>query len=220
MNRLWYPTCMNYRFIAIEGNIGSGKTTLAHMLAEHYGAQLLLEGFENNAFLPRFYENPERYAFSLEMSFLAERYQQLREVLSGTSLFNTLTISDYYLSKSLIFARTNLADDEYRLFWQLFHIMFQSIPKPDLLVYLYTPVEQLRENIRKRGRPYEQGIGADYLAKIQEQYLDFLRKHGDQLRVLLVNMEQGDFVARSEDFQRIVEAIEAGSNHMQYRLDF
>lgn len=199
---------MNYNYIAIEGNIGAGKTTLAKMLAEHYKADLLLERFEDNPFLPKFYKEPDRYAFPLELSFLADRYHQLSNYVLGPNLFSSLTVSDYFLSKSLIFAKTTLSGDEYRLFWQLFEIMFQSVPKPDLMVYLYTPIEKLRQNIEKRGRNYEKEIKSDYLQRIQSQYLDFLRKHGDQMRILLIDTSDLDFVANSVDFQQIVENIE------------
>ncbi len=198
---------MDYRFIAVEGNIGSGKTTLAKLIASHFGASLLLEKFEKNEFLPKFYASPKRYAFPLELSFLAERFQQLKGIHNGTDLFQSLTIADYFLSKSLVFARTNLADDEYKLFWQLFHIMFQSIPKPDLLIYLYTPVPRLLENIKKRGRDYEQNIDDLYLERIQRQYIEFLTKNADHLKVLIVNMEHGDFVKNPDHLQCIIDEI-------------
>lgn len=199
---------MEYSYIAIEGNIGAGKTTLARMLAKHYEADLLLEQFEDNPFLPKFYKDPDRYAFPLELSFLADRYHQLNKHVTGPNLFSSLTISDYFLSKSLIFAKTTLSEDEFRLFWQLFEIMFQSVPKPDLMVYLYCPLEKLRENIRKRGRHYEQEIESDYLERIQTQYLDFFRKHGHQMRILVVDTSDLDFVAHNEHFLQIVEKIE------------
>ena len=167
---------MEYNYISIEGTIGAGKTTLAEMLSSHYGADLILEQFEDNPFLPKFYEEPERYAFPVELTFLAERYQQIKRRNVGPNLFNQLAIGDYFLSKSLIFAGTNLKEDEYRLFRELFDIMFQSIPKPDLLIYLYAPVEKLQENIKMRGRAYEQDIESAYLEQIQNQYLEFLRK--------------------------------------------
>ncbi len=199
---------MNYNFIAVEGNIGAGKTTLTHKLAAHYGAQLLLEKFEDNTFLPKFYAEPERYAFPLELSFLAERYQQLNQKNTGPNLFSDLIISDYFLSKSLIFARTNLSEEEFRLFWQLFDIMFQSVTKPDLLIYLYAPVDKLIKNIIHRGRPYEQDIQVSYLERIQLQYLDFLRKHAGQLRVLVIDTSELDFVANPSDFESILFQIE------------
>ncbi len=209
---------MDYNFIAVEGNIGAGKTTLSRMISEYYSARLLLESFEDNTFLPRFYKEPERYAFSLEMSFLAERYHQLNSGLQGPSLFSQLTVADYFISKSLIFARTNLNSDEYKLFSQLYSIMFRNIPKPDLLIYLYTPVEQLMRNIRKRGRRYEQGIRVDYLESIQQQYLEFLRKHGSQMRILLLDTSGLDFVKNREDFLSILSIIERPTEkgvHMQ-----
>lgn len=199
---------MEYNFIAVEGNIGAGKTTLAKMLARHYKADLVLEGFEDNAFLPKFYKDPERYAFPVELSFLADRYQQLNQRGIGPNLFSSLTVSDYFISKSLIFARTNLSEDEYRLFWQLFEIMFQSLPKPDLLIYLYSPVEKLMSNIRKRGRRYEQNIQTAYLERIQQQYLDFLRQHSGQLRVVLLDTSSADFVKNPKDFQKILSIVE------------
>jgi deoxyadenosine/deoxycytidine kinase len=202
---------LNYRYIAVEGNIGAGKTTLSRLIAEKYGASLILEQFEHNEFLPKFYANPDRYAFPLELSFLAERYQQLKEIQSNSNLFQSLTVSDYFLSKSLIFARINLTEEEYKLFWQLFDIMFQSIPKPDLLIYLYSPIEKLQDNIRKRGRVYEQKIDAGYLEKIQSQYLEFLNKNAKQLKVLLINMNDRDFVNNHSDLKTILNTIELQS---------
>lgn len=198
----------NYNYISIEGTIGAGKTTLAKMLAKHYDAKLVLEQFENNEFLPKFYNDPERYAFTVELSFLAERYQQIKKNELGPNLFNELTIADYFLSKSLVFASSNLKEDEYKLFREVFDIMFHSVPKPDLLVYLYVPVERLLTNIRKRGRRYEQNITYDYLQRIQDQYLEFLRKYADQLKVLILDVSELDFVKNEQDFNSIVEIIE------------
>jgi len=199
---------MDYNFIAVEGNIGAGKTTLSQMLAEHYGAELLLEGFEDNAFLPKFYREPERYAFPLELSFLAERFHQLNARAAGPNLFSSLTVSDYFISKSMIFARTNLSVDEYKLFRQLFDIMFQSMPKPDLLIYLYAPVEKLLLNIRRRGRRYEQNIDEAYLHSIQQQYLDFLRKQSGHMRIHLLDTSNIDFVENRADFEAILSIVE------------
>lgn len=198
----------DYNFIAVEGNIGAGKTTLAQKLSEHYRAELLLERFDDNHFLPKFYKEPERFAFPLELSFLAERFHQLHGSSLGPNLFSSLTVSDYYISKSLIFARTNLSEDEYKLFWQLFDIMFQNIPKPDLLIYLYAPVEKLLRNIKMRGRPYEQDINSEYLIDLQSQYLEFLRKQSAQMRVLLLDTSGIDFVKSHNDFERILSVIE------------
>ena len=197
-----------YNYISIEGAIGAGKTTLARMLSKYYGSKLILEQFEDNAFLPKFYNDPDRFAFSLELSFLAERYQQIRKNELGPNLFGDLVIADYFLSKSLVFASSNLKDDEYKLFREVFDIMFQSVPKPDLLVYLYVPVDKLMGNIRKRGRRYEQNISFEYLERIQNQYLEFLRKYADQLRVLVLDVSELDFVKNEQDFKSIVKIIE------------
>lgn len=198
----------HYNYISIEGTIGAGKTTLAKMLAEYYGAELILEQFEDNSFLPGFYEDPEKYAFPVELSFLAERYQQIKKIGPGPNLFDEIFISDYFLSKSLVFASTNLKKEEYKLFREVFDIMFDTIPKPDLLVYLYVPVEKLLDNIRKRGRRYEQNIPYDYLERIQNQYLEFFRKYSDQLKVLVLDVSELDFVKNEQDFKSIVKVLE------------
>ncbi len=197
-----------YNYISIEGTIGAGKTTLAKMLSKYYGSKLILEQFEDNAFLPKFYKDPDRFAFSLELSFLAERYQQIKKNELGPNLFGDLAIADYFLSKSLVFASSNLKDDEYKLFREVFDIMFNTVPKPDLLVYLYVPIEKLMENIRKRGRRYEQNISYEYLERIQNQYLEFVRKYADQLRVLVLDVSELDFVKNEQDFKSIVKIIE------------
>ena len=199
---------MKHRYIAIEGNIGSGKTSLAHKLAERYGAELILEEFENNEFLPKFYADPRRYAFPVEMAFLAERYGQLHRSYPGESLFAPLTISDYYLSKSLIFASSNLEEEELRLFRRVFDIMFQKLTKPDLLVYLYATTDRLLENIRMRGRRYEQNITDAYLQRIQNRYLDFLRKQSDRMPVMVIDVSKTDFVHQNRAFEDIVDAIQ------------
>lgn len=196
-----------YNYISIEGTIGAGKTTLAKMLSQYFDSKLILESFEDNAFLPGFYEDPERYAFPVELSFLAARHQQLKRIAPGPNLFNELFISDYFLSKSLVFASTNLKEEEYKLFRDVFDIMFQTIPKPDLLIYLYQPVEQLLANIRKRGRRYEQNIPDDYLERIQAQYLEFFRKYADHLKVIILDVSNLDFVKNEQDFKSIVNVI-------------
>jgi len=147
-----------YQFIAIEGNIGAGKTSLAKLIAEKCNAKLILEEFEDNSFLPKFYKDPERFAFPLELSFLAERFQQLKDKLASKDMFKTFTIADYFINKSLIFSRKTLQTDEFKLYNTLFEIINQSLIKPDLLVYLYANVDTLQSNIKKRGRDYEQEI--------------------------------------------------------------
>jgi deoxyadenosine/deoxycytidine kinase len=197
-----------YNFIAIEGNIGAGKTSLATRIAHDFNARLILEQFEENAFLPKFYENPEKYAFPLELTFLAERYQQLKEVLVSQDLFKAFTISDYFIHKSLIFAGRNLAGDEFTLYSRLFNIIENVLPKPDLLIYLYLGLDQLKKNIQFRGRSYEQNIGTEYLEKIQQGYLDFLRQQ-NKMRILVLDTNHLDFVNKESDYQAIVKLISA-----------
>lgn len=197
---------MNYNYIAIEGNIGAGKTSLATKIAKQYNAKLILEQFEDNAFLPKFYRDPSKYAFPLELTFLAERYQQLKEQLIHKDLFASFTISDYFIFKSLIFAKKTLAEDELRLYTRLFYIINDTLPKPDLFVYLYVEVPKLKQNIIKRGRDYEQNIEHEYLAKIQEGYLDFIRQQTD-LKVLMLDINRVDFVHNEDDYQKVLDVI-------------
>jgi len=195
-----------YNYIVIEGNIGAGKTSFATRLAEECNARLILEQFEENSFLPKFYEDPARYAFPLELSFLADRYQQLKGQFGASDMFKTFTIADYFIFKSLIFASRNLEQLEFGLYSKLFAIVSSVVPKPDLIVYLYLSLDNLKKNIQKRGRPYEQNIQFDYLEKIQTGYLDFLRQQPDQ-RVLLIDTNDLDFVERNEDYLWMKEVI-------------
>jgi deoxyguanosine kinase len=195
-----------HNFIVIEGNIGAGKTTLATKMSERNNTRLILEQFEGNPFLPKFYQNREKYAFPLELSFLAERYHQLKDELSRQDLFQPGIISDYFFLKSLIFAKANLDEAEYELYTKLFHIIHDSLPKPDLFVFLYHDIERLLLNIKLRGRDYEQSITSDYLIKIQNAYFDFLKQIPD-LRVLIINVNYLDFAKNEEHFARISEII-------------
>lgn len=188
-----------YNYIVIEGNIGAGKTSLSTLLAEEYNARLILEQFEENSFLPKFYEDPARYAFPLELSFLADRYQQLKSQFTSSDMFKSFTIADYFIFKSLIFASKNLEPLEFGLYSKLFAIVSSVVPKPDLIVYLYLSIDNLKKNIQKRGRPYEQQIQFVYLDKIQSGYLDFLRQQPD-LRVLLIDTNGVDFVNNNDDY--------------------
>jgi len=197
---------MNYKFIVIEGNIGAGKTSLSHKIAEEYNAKLILEQFANNPFLPKFYEDHEKYSFPLEMSFLADRYNQLKKELSERDLFKSFTIADYYFMKSLIFSKQTLKDDEYNLYRQFFHIIYNSLPKPDLYVYLHSNVDKLLSNIKSRGREYEQDISADYLQKIQDSYFEFFKQQ-QELSFLIIDTNNIDFVNKLEDFKKISKAI-------------
>lgn len=192
--------------IVIEGNIGAGKTTLATKISEDFNAKLVLEGFADNPFLPKFYKDQNRYAFPLEMSFLADRYQQLSDDLTQLDLFKKFTVADYFIFKSLIFARVTLAEDEYRLYHKIFDIMYKEIPKPDLYVYLYQNTEQLLANIKKRGRSYEQEIPSDYLDKINKGYLEFIKQKKD-LNVLVIDVSDKDFVENQQDYISILELL-------------
>jgi deoxyguanosine kinase len=195
-----------YNFISIEGCIGAGKTSLATRISKQYNAKLILERFEENPFLPKFYTEPQKYAFPLELSFLADRYSQLKEQLISQDIFASFTISDYYIIKSLIFARKTLEADELDLYSRLFSIINAALPRPDLLVYLYVDIEHLQRNIQKRGRSYEQNIEDVYLQKIQEGYFDFIRQQQD-MRVLIIDNNSIDFVNNEEDYERIVNVI-------------
>jgi deoxyguanosine kinase len=194
-------------YIAIEGNIGAGKTTLATRISEDFNAKLVLERFADNPFLPKFYKDQNRYAFPLEMSFLADRYQQLADDLSQFDLFADFVLADYHIFKSLIFAKVTLQEDEFRLYKTLFDIIYKEMPKPDLYVYLYQNTERLLKNIKKRGRSYEQEIPAEYLDKINQGYLDYIKTQTD-LNVLVIDVSEFDFVKRQEDYVTILQAIQ------------
>lgn len=194
-----------YAYIAVEGLIGAGKTTLAKRLAAEWGARTVLEEFADNPFLPRFYEDPARHAFSLELSFLAQRYHQLKRV-GERSLFDPVTVADYSIGKSLVFASVTLEPDEHALFRDLYTIMYGGLPKPELLVYLHLPMNVVRERIRSRGRSYEQQISAEYLEQLQERYLDHLRKL-EGVRVLIVDLNGRDLLTEREAYTHFVELI-------------
>jgi deoxyguanosine kinase len=197
---------MNYHFIAVEGNIGAGKTTLAHLLSRHFNSRLILEAFAENPFLPKFYENPKQYAFPLELFFMAERYKQLKELVHTKDLFQRVTISDYIFSKCLLFAKVNLPDEEFHLYQKLFDIIYQQLVQPDLLIYLHTPVQQLQKNIRKRNRSYEQLIPDDYLFRLQETYTSYIKQHG--IKTLFIDATDADFLGNEKHFKVILDALE------------
>jgi deoxyadenosine/deoxycytidine kinase len=191
-----------YQFIAVEGNIGAGKTTFTQQLAAEYGCRLILEQFADNPFLPLFYDNAERYAFSVELFFMTERHKQLQDQLAQIHLFQQSVIADYVFIKTLLFAKNNLKEEEYRLFQRLFYILNASFPKPDLLVYLHRPVEQLLKNIRKRGREYEQDISNEYLEQIQKAYLDYFRAESG-VPILIVELEDADFANEAQVYEAL-----------------
>lgn len=197
---------MNYNYIVIEGNIGAGKTSLATKISEQYNGQLILERFEENSFLPKFYQDPEKYAFPLELSFLAERYNQLKELIAKKDIFKKFVIADYFIDKSLIFAQKNLQNDEYLLYYKLFKIINPILPKPDIIAYLYKNIDNLARNIKQRGRSYEQNIPDHYLSRIQDGYLSYISQLKNQ-RILIVDTNEIDFVNNESDYEKIVNII-------------
>ncbi|MEG2100238.1 MAG: 2-amino-4-hydroxy-6-hydroxymethyldihydropteridine diphosphokinase [Flavobacterium sp.] len=196
----------HFNYIAFEGNIGAGKTTLVHKIADDFNAKTVLERFADNPFLPKFYKDQNRYAFPLEMSFLADRYQQLSDDLAQFDLFKDFIVADYHIFKSLIFAKITLAEDEYRLYRNLFDIIYKEMPKPDLYVYLYQNTERLLQNIKKRGRSYEQNIEAEYLDKINNGYLEYIKSQFD-LNVLIIDVSNRDFVKKQKDYLFVLDEI-------------
>lgn len=202
-------------FIAIEGNIGAGKTTLARKIAEEFNAKLVLERFADNPFLPKFYEDQGRYAFPLEMSFLADRYQQFTEDTTQYDLFRSFMVSDYDIYKSLIFAQVTLQKDEFALYRKLFNLMYKEVKKPRIYVYLYQTTERLLDNIKKRGRDYEQNITPEYLDKINKGYFDFIKSYPEQNN-LVIELGDLDFVECQEDFETIIDQILKFALHLPY----
>ena len=200
------PLVEKYNYIAIEGNIGAGKTSLAKMMSDEFNAKTVLERFADNPFLPKFYEDEERYAFPLEMSFLADRYQQLSDDLAQFDLFKNLIVSDYYIFKSLIFAQVTLQKEEYLLYRKMFDLMYREITKPDLYVYLHQNTDRLLKNIHKRGRDYEQNISSDYLKKIHNGYTNFIKTQ-QGLNTLIIDVSDMDFVNNIDDYQLIIKKI-------------
>ena len=208
-----------YNYLVIEGNIGAGKTSLSTRIAEKFNARLILEQYAENPFLPKFYSDPERFSFPLELSFLAARYHQLHKELTSPDLFKTFTVADYFFSKSLIFAKITLQVDEFNLYRTLFNIIHQQLPKPDLYVYLHVTVDKLLRNIQSRGRDYELDIQQDYLEKLQSGYFEYLRSLTDR-KVLVLDINEIDFVGREKDYKLVEETIFSGEyseglNHVQ-----
>lgn len=202
------PLSEKYNYIAIEGNIGSGKTSLTKMISDEFNAKIILERFADNPFLPKFYEDKERYAFPLEMSFLADRHQQLSDDLAQFDLFKNFIVSDYYIFKSLIFAQVTLQKEEYILYRKMFDIMYKEITKPDLYIYLYQNTEQLLQNIKKRGRDYEQSIAPSYLNKIHLGYRNFIDTE-QNLNSVIIDVSGRDFVSNPEDYKCIIKKIKS-----------
>jgi deoxyadenosine/deoxycytidine kinase len=208
-----------YQYIAIEGNIGAGKTTLCKMLEQDYNCQLILEQFADNPFLPYFYEQPERYAFPVELFFMTERHKQLQEKLSQKSLFEDFIVADYFFLKTLLFAKNNLNEEENRLFQRLFHILNTTFPKPELLVYIHRSVDNLLKNIKSRGRSYEQDIKPEYLLEIQTTYFEYFRTER-RLPILIIDVDEINFLDSQEHYKMILDALNQtyapGIHHLSF----
>lgn len=208
---------MNYHYIAIEGNIGAGKTTLTHLLARHFNARLVLEQFADNPFLAKFYENPKQNAFPLELFFLAERFKQLKDLVHQKDIFQSVTVSDYLFTKCLLFAKVNLPEDEFRLYQRLFEIIQQQVIQPDLLIYLHSPVSKLQENIRKRNRSFEQNIPDEYLFNIQQTYTHYIRQHN--MKTLFIDAGSADFLDNDLHLKTVIDALENDYESGQHYLN-
>jgi len=188
-----------YRYIAIEGLIGAGKTTLTRALVDDYQATPIFEQFDDNPFLPLFYKDPGQYGFPLELSFLAERYHQLIRVQDQGNLFHPYLLADYHFDKCLLFAQVNLPKAEFQLFRTFFQVMKPAIKQPDLILYLYISPENALKHIRKRGRSYENSVSADYLDALQQGYLNHFKQNPQQ-RIVLLEVNDFDFVQNESDF--------------------
>ena len=207
---------MQHHFITIEGNIGAGKTTLAHLLSKKLNARLVLEEFADNPFLPQFYQNPKQYAFPLELFFMAERYKQLKEMVNTGDLFQSVTVSDYLFTKCLLFAKVNLPEEEFRLYQKLFDIINQQLIFPDVLIYLHAPVSKLQQNIRKRNRRYEQQIPDEYLYNIQETYSSYIKQHN--IKTIFVDTSNADFLGDARHLQAILDMLDSDIGEGQHYL--
>jgi len=205
---------MKYHFITIEGNIGAGKTTLAHLISKKLNARLILEEFADNPFLPKFYENPKQYAFPLELFFMAERFKQLKDMLRTKDMFQTITVSDYLFSKCLLFAKVNLPEEEFRLYQKLFDIMQQQVVFPDMVIYLHASVSKLQQNIKKRNRSYEQNISDEYLFNIEETYTSYIKHHN--IKTIFIDASNADFLDNETHLKVILDALESDLDDGQH----
>lgn len=196
-----------YRYITVEGNIGAGKTSFTKMVTQEYECRQILEQFAENPFLPLFYENPRRYAFTVELFFMTERYKQLEDsLIAQQNLFSDFTISDYAFIKTLIFARKNLDDKEFKLFQQLFYTLETNFPNPDLFVYLHRNVDILLQNIKKRGREFEKNISREYLYNIQDSYFEYFRNIVS-FPVLIIDLGDIDFIKDNSHYDLLKSII-------------
>ncbi len=200
-----------YNFLCIEGNIGTGKTSFCKMIEEEYNCKMILEQFDDNPFLPFFYREPERYGFTVELFFMTERYKQMTRHLLNQDLFLDFTISDYFFTKTLLFARNNLNDEEYRMFTKMFNVFNQSFPTPDLLVYFHRSTDILLKNIEKRGRGYESDISQAYLQKVQDSYFEYFRNIVS-FPILIIDLHTLDFVENKKHYEEVKYLISKSYN--------
>lgn len=208
-----------YNYIVIEGCIGAGKTTLAKMIGGEFRAEQVLEQFNENPFLAKFYADPVHYAFPVEMTFLMERYRQLKKLLSERDLFTDFVVGDYFIDKCVIFSRNNLLPDEYNLYRSVFDVLSSYLPKPDIILYLYSDIPRLLRNIAGRGREYEKSISADYLEHIQQSYLTYFKEHAD-MPVLLLEASKLDFVQNPDDYGKVKALIKTSYPAGVHRITF
>ncbi len=206
-----------YNYISIEGNIGTGKTSFCRQMQELHNCKLVLETFNDNPFLPMFYKDPQRYAFTVELFFMTERHKQLQSHLLTQDLFYDFTMSDYMFMKTLLFARNNLEEEEFRLFQKLFKVLNQTFPQPDLLVYFHRHVDILMSNIKKRDREFEAGITSDYLLKVQNSYFEYFRNILS-FPVLIVDMGEIDFVQNQKSFDNVRSLLTKEYNPGVHRM--
>lgn len=190
----------------MEGNIGAGKTSFCQKIKSEYNCKMILEQFADNPFLPLFYKEPERYAFTVELFFMTERYKQLQKELTQQDMFSEFVVADYSFIKTLLFARQNLPEDEFRLFQKMFNVLNQTFPNPDLYVYFHRSPSELQQNISKRGRNYEQDISNNYLTKIQNSYFEYFRNILT-FPVLIIDLRELDIINNENNYKEIIEII-------------
>jgi len=199
-------TLEKYQYIVVEGPIGVGKTSLAQRLAEHIGAEILLEKPQENPFLERFYQDPQRHAMSTQLFFLFQRINEVRDQ-AQMDLFNTRTVADYLFDKDVLFARLNLSDDEFKLYQNIYQSLAPQVPVPDLVIYLQASTDTLIERVRRRGRDYERLVTDDYLSRLGNSYGEFFHQY-DDAPLMMVNSENLNFVDNDHDFQLLLQQLE------------
>jgi deoxyadenosine/deoxycytidine kinase len=213
---------MIYKLITIEGNIGAGKTTLASLLAEEFKGQLILEAFEENPYLPKFYENNSKYALQLEMSFLIERYQQLTRIFSEPNIFSNFTVTDYMLKKCLLFSKVNLSKQEFKLYKQFFDQIYKKLPKPEIVFYLHADTDQLMRNIKKRGREYEQNMSRIYLNRLERMYFEFFKQNPEN-KYVIIDVNNIDWVSNVFAYKQLLKLFDreynVGMNYVKLDQD-